>query len=202
MHHKIFMIKLIRVTKFFIRVIQVTLSTSSITTFQDFCIKQQECIPVGCVLPAYWWYTVVSEEGSVQHPPPWMQTPPGWRPYPGCRLPWMQTPLNKDPLDADPPLEAHPPDADPFWRQTPQKHPLPRGQKEWQTLVKILLCPKLRLRAVIKRNKHGPRKAQNSHLVGHFENNAIITWGNVKRKHTRTFCFKYLANNSNAFLIF
>ena len=42
------------------------------------------------------------------------------------------------PLDADPLLDADPspPDAD------------PRGQKEWHALVKILPCPKLRLRAV------------------------------------------------------
>ena len=53
------------------------------------------------------------------------------------------------------PLGADPPDQAPPWEQTPPAarhagiaHPPPRGQNSWHTLLKILPCPKLRLRAV------------------------------------------------------
>ena len=70
--------------------------------------------------------------GFIVGRPPWMQTPPGCRPRPGCRLP----------LDADPP-DANPPDATPppNWMQTP-----PCGQTN--TCEKHNLC-ELRLRTVM-----------------------------------------------------
>ena len=43
--------------------------------------KQQENIPVECILPTF----LVRGEGSAKAPFPWMQTP------------WRQTPLNADP---------------------------------------------------------------------------------------------------------
>ena len=84
---------------------------------------QQECIPVGCVPPAHWPYFVVSAT-HVPHPlphPPTMHTCP----------PAMHTPCHTRPLP--PPHHARP---NPF------------GQNSWHTLLKILPCPKLRLRAV------------------------------------------------------
>ena len=52
-------------------------------------------------------------------PTPWMQTPLIAEP-PGCRPPLKDTPQMQTPLDADPP---------------------PCGRKEWQTPIKIILCP-------------------------------------------------------------
>ena len=55
--------------------------------------SKQECIPVGCLPPAYCPYPVVLGGGGVGL----MQTP-------GCRPPWMQPPLMQTPADADSPL--------------------------------------------------------------------------------------------------
>ena len=76
--------------------------------------------------------------------PPWMQTP-----SPGCRPSWMQTPLSNACWEANPPSQCmlgsqpHLPSA--CWETN---SPTPCGQKEWHTPVKILPCPKLRLRVV------------------------------------------------------
>ena len=53
-------------------------------------LHKQECIPVGCA-PAHWPYPVVSEGGSAD--------PPSWCRPPGCRNPWMQTPVPVDRRD-------------------------------------------------------------------------------------------------------
>ena len=99
---------------------------------------------------------------SIPTPPPDAE-PPGCKPTPGCRLPleadppgcrppWMQTPPRgrppgADPLDADPTLDAESP-----WMQSPLvMWPVMHAGKlwtEWQTGVKTLPCPKLRLREV------------------------------------------------------
>ena len=64
---------------------------------------------------------IIRSGGSAQ-PPPWMQTPPGCMdadlPPPDADHPWMQTiPWMQIPLDADP-IECRPPPVD---RQTPVK---------------------------------------------------------------------------------
>ena len=72
-----------------------------------------------------WWVQGLPPGGLGRAPggrPPWRQTPSG------CRTPWMQTPARQTPTPCRPPL----------WT-------------EWQTGVETLPCPKLRLRAVIKK---------------------------------------------------
>ena len=82
---------------------------------------QQECIPVGCVPP-----TAVSVRGvPTRHPPPGADTSPRSRhPHPGSRCP----PSSRPPT----PGSRHPP-----------------VNRILDTPMKILPCPKLRLRAVI-----------------------------------------------------
>ena len=71
----------------------------------------QECVPVGCVLPAHYriW--------RLPNRDPPGQRPPGQRP-PGQRPPWMETPLDGDPTGQRPlpwmetPLDR---DRDPPW---------------------------------------------------------------------------------------
>ena len=71
--------------------------------------------------------------------PPWLWAwtrSPSTSPL-GCGL---ETPQDQAP----PPLET---------RHSPGiRHPSPHGQNSWHTLLKILPCPKLRLRAVIKKD--------------------------------------------------
>ena len=116
----------------FCRVLMLQLLDSSYHT-----VKRQETVPVGCVPPACWPYPLVSHVSRGR----------GWRRRvsatslldaepPGGRPPWMQTPQRQTP-----------------WRQTPLDADLPGGRPcplwtEWDTRVKTLPCPKLRLRAV------------------------------------------------------
>ena len=101
---------------------------------------KQECIPVGCVPSA-----AVAVRGS---PPgaPGKQAPPGTRPpRPGTLL--EQTPPEQTLPGPGTPLEQtpwsrHPPE------QTPQEQASPCGPNSWHTLLKILPCRKLGLRAV------------------------------------------------------
>ena len=101
---------------------------------------KQECIPVGCILPACNHTGWVSVQGVSL-----TETLPG------------QRPPDRDPLDGDPPGQR------PHWTETPVQRP--PGQTPWssdlwcmlgqrppvdrQTPVKTLPCPKLRLRAVL-----------------------------------------------------
>ena len=111
---------------------------------------KQECIPVGCVPPA-----AVAVRGS---PPgaPGKQAPPG--PDPPDQAPsWSRPPQSRPSLDQVP-LWSRPPRADtlleltPWSRhppeQTPQEQASPCGPNSWHTLLKILPCRKLGLRAV------------------------------------------------------
>ena len=116
--------------------------------------KQQECIPVGCVPPAHWSYLRISSyptHASQEQPctPPQQQpcTPPLEQPRmpplgatthapPGATT--HAPPSNHAPLPPGATMHAPP-------REQPSMPPL---WTEWQTGVKILPCPKLRLRAV------------------------------------------------------
>ena len=80
---------------------------------------KQECIPVGCIPPT----AVAITGGSPHPPPPWEQAPP---------------PREQAPPQEQGPRSRHPPGPD----------PPTCGQNSWHTLLKILPCPKLRLRAV------------------------------------------------------
>ena len=98
---------------------------------------RQECIPVGCVLPA-----AVAIWGALH------QAPPG----PGT--PQDQTPQDQaSPLwDQAPPRTRHPPGTRPPGTRDPgTRHPLGPGTPlvDRHTPVNILPCPKLRLWAVI-----------------------------------------------------
>ena len=88
-------------------------------------ILKQECIPVGYVPPAA---VAIGGGGVSLHQAP----PPDQDPLPGTRY---------HPLRDQTPQEQAPPGT---------RHP-PRGQNSWHTLLKILPCPKLRLRTVIKK---------------------------------------------------
>ena len=85
---------------------------------------KQECFLVGCGPPVYWPYSVVLGGECLPNLP-----------------------------DADPPAcgpLGHV-TCDACWKAN--HPPLPAGQNEWHTLVKILPCPKPRLRSVIIRAK-------------------------------------------------
>ena len=103
---------------------------------------KQECIPVGCIPPAavaISWGGSASVHAGIHQPPlPWV-----W----AWRLPTGQT------LQAPPWVWAWKPARHagiPPWRSA--RHagipPHPCVQNSWHTLLKILPCPKLRLRAV------------------------------------------------------
>ena len=79
---------------------------------------QQDCIPVGCIPPACWPYV------------------PPYTAQEACLLPGGEVPPWGGGLLRG--LSQH------ALRQTPP----PCGQNSWHTLLKILPCPKLRLRAV------------------------------------------------------
>ena len=64
----------------------------------------QECISVGCLLPAFH-----RTEGSPWQTTPWTETPPGQRPPLDRDCPLTETPLDRGPLDRDPL------DRDPLW---------------------------------------------------------------------------------------
>ena len=87
---------------------------------------EQECIPVGCVPPAHWSYLCISS-------------------YPMHAIPPEQPRMSPQSNHACPPWSNHacPPRAT---MHAPRMRPL---WTEWQTGVKILPCPKLRLRAVM-----------------------------------------------------
>ena len=101
------------------------------------CVRisyRQECIPVGCIPPA-----AVAVRGGLHQAHPREQTPRSRPPRPATL--WEQAP----PWDS-----THTPSCckacwdttcDACWDSTPL-------WTEWQTRVKILPCPKLRLRAV------------------------------------------------------
>ena len=86
---------------------------------------------MGYVQPACWLYPVVSDWGGSVQPPSLEADPPLSL---DADPPWCRTPLP----DAELPLDVT---CDACWEATP---PL----TEWQTGVKTLPCPKLRLRAV------------------------------------------------------
>ena len=95
--------------------------------------NQQECIPVGCVLPAC--YHTGGLDPPDRDPPdrdpldrdPQTETPMDRDP------PWTDTPMDRDPLDRDPNTETppgqRPPDRDPqietpsSWTETPGQQP-------------------------------------------------------------------------------
>ena len=87
---------------------------------------QQECIPVGCVPPAHWPYLVV----SYAHPPH-IHASPGNHTGPPTTMHAPRQPRMPPSNHASPPATTPP-------------------RTEWQTGVKILPCPKLRLRAVTR----------------------------------------------------
>ena len=122
--------------------------------------RKQECIPVGCVPPGHWPYLIISyacPPMTMHAPQPCM--PPSNHVHPRATMhalgnhacppatthtPWQPctTPGNHACILqlCTPPATTHAPLATmhaPLWT-------------EWQTGVKILPCPKLRLRAVIR----------------------------------------------------
>ena len=123
----------------------------------------QECIPVGCVPPA-----AVAVPGGSTQPPPGAEPPPPQ----GVGL---ETSLARSPSTSPLGVGLETPQPDPpnlppwVWAWKPARHagippplrpvacwdttpPPPRGQNSWHTLLKILPCPKLRLRAVKMRS--------------------------------------------------
>ena len=65
-------------------------------------IVKQECIPVGCILPAHWLYSIVSRRVCSTPPPPHLlDTDP-----PGCRAPECRPPGH---MTSDACWEANPP---------------------------------------------------------------------------------------------
>ena len=110
-------------------------------------VNKQECIPVGCLPPACRPYSVVSHfsqgRGSAQPPPVGrrggLPNPPPDTDPPRCRPPLdaALTPRGRPPGGRPPPLFMGP--------VMHAGKPIPPCG---QTPVKILPCPKLRLRAV------------------------------------------------------
>ena len=98
-------------------------------------IEWQECIPVGCVPPAHWPYLVVSYAPPRNHAGPPATTHAHWQP---CMPP--QQPHTPPPSNHACRLGQHA--CLPPWQPR-----TPPPWTEWQTGVKILPCPKLRLRA-------------------------------------------------------
>ena len=82
--------------------------------------EKQECIPIGCVQPACWPYLIVS--------------------YLLWREGALPNPLDAHPLEADSHSQVT---SDAWWEANP-----PPSWTEWNTGVKTLPCPKLRLQAV------------------------------------------------------
>ena len=76
-------------------------------------------------------------------------TPPPRRPYQKAAFNQKTTKPEGHNRMPHPPWEQTPPDQAPPWEQTPpeQTHP-PCEQNSWHTAMKILPCPKLRLRVV------------------------------------------------------
>ena len=116
-----------------------------LTKNEPIFLWNEECIPVGCVPPALYHSGVsLTESSRGQRPPldtdPLLDTeppdiyPPGQRPPYRDLLPWTEILL--------PWIETPSPGQRPLWTK---KTPVDR-----QTDVKILPCPKLRLRVVIK----------------------------------------------------
>ena len=116
---------------------------------------KQECIPVGCILPTHWPYLIISYAcpptttlaPRQPHMPPLATTHPSGNH--ACPLATMHAPQQPHTLSLQP--------------RMPPNHTCPRQPcmaplatmhaplwTEWQTGVKILPCPKLRLRAVMK----------------------------------------------------
>ena len=110
-----------------------------ILSFSCRCFKKlakQQCIPVGCILPAYWPYPIVSHVfggGLPNHPgcrPSLEADPPGCRPSFRQTL-WIQTPGGRSPSpDEDNPGGRPSLDADPSSHVTIdacwEANPLPR----------------------------------------------------------------------------
>ena len=90
-------------------------------------LDRQECIPVGCVPPA-----ALAIPGGLHQAPPRADTP------------WEQT------IGTDPPNPDQAPGSRPHQSRPPGPGNSPCEQNSWHTLVKILPCPKLRLRAPIR----------------------------------------------------
>ena len=100
-------------------------------------VKKQECIPVGCILPAYPIVSDEGERGGLPNPllldadPSLDAAPSECGTHLDADPLSMQIPLDVDPLDVDPPGRVcH------LWT-------------ELEMLVKILPCPKLHLPVVI-----------------------------------------------------
>ena len=124
----------------------------------------QECIPVGCIPPAHWPYLVISHAGP-HHICPQKHMPPTniHTPLPPHTPPCHHTcppPSRKPPTTMHAPTttthaphhHTHPP-ATTHTTLPPCMPPLPPctspyGQNSWDTLLKTLPCPKLRLRVV------------------------------------------------------
>ena len=101
---------------------------------------KQECIPVGCIPPA-----AVADRGVSTRQPPGSRRP-GADPLWTRHTPWEQAhPCCKTCWDRTPPCYKACWDttSNACWATTPPPW------TEWQRGVKILPCPKLRLRAVI-----------------------------------------------------
>ena len=116
----------------------------------------QECLPVGCVpsaAVAVCWGVSASVLAGI--PPPGVGLETLLRP--GCGL---GDPHGCGPGDLQGMLGYHPPPRRPARHAgippamhagiPPPPHPPPCEQNSWHTLLKILPCPKLRLRAVIR----------------------------------------------------
>ena len=109
-------------------------------------LAKQECIPVGCLPPT----AVAVPRVSTRHPPE--EAPPrGSTPSGGSTPPQEEAPPSggsTPPGESTPPGGSTPREEAPTRRKRPPRRMPPLWTK-WQTDVKILPCPKLRLQVVI-----------------------------------------------------
>ena len=111
---------------------------------------QQECIPVGCILPTHWPYLVKichTCPPTMHAPPPLPCMLPCHACPPAMHAPTMHVPLPCTPCHVCPPPHTPPHHACPLpamhapYTCPPAMHTPLCGQNSWHMLLKILPCP-------------------------------------------------------------